>query len=209
MKLLTISLLLVGGLHAQDAAPAGLLKGRLLIRSGNDTSGVITLRTMEYRVYRCHFDEKTLVQNERQRIAMDELRAGDDVEVLTDRDPESGRCYVRSIRLTPPPLLQSRRPPGRSGSGFTRLPLETILPRGNLTYAGIVIRVSDERLVLKTRSDGHKTIVLRSDTRFSDSGIPSDVSSLPMNRHVFVRAGRNIENQIEAYFVAWGDILRP
>jgi hypothetical protein len=30
-----------------------------------------------------------------------------------------------------------------------------------------------------------------------------------MNARVFVRAGRNLDDNIEAYQVMWGDILRP
>jgi hypothetical protein len=87
--------------------------------------------------------------------------------------------------------------------------LDLIFPRGNLTFAGVIAKVSANRVVLHTRREGEKTILLRLDTRYLEAGAPVDAGELKPNTRVFVRAGRNLENQIEAYQIVWGQILEP
>ena len=60
------------------------------------------------------------------------------------------------------------------------------IPRGYLTYSGLVVKNEDSKITLKTRS-GPRTLRLRPDTRYSEASQPL------LNKHVFVRAGRNLE----------------
>jgi hypothetical protein len=84
-----------------------------------------------------------------------------------------------------------------------------VFPRGNLTFAGVVRRLNGQMLVLKTRTEPEQIILLRDDTRYLASGLPSELSKLLVNTRVFIRGGRNIENDLEAYQVIWGEIPGP
>ena len=81
--------------------------------------------------------------------------------------------------------------------------------RGNITVAGVVLQVADGVLVLRTRSNELRRILLRPDTRYFGEGQPLTVSGLPLSTRVFVRAGRNLEGNVEAYQIVWGSILEP
>ena len=102
-----------------------------------------------------------------------------------------------------------KAPPSRARLGAFRSLTESIFPRGNLTFSGVVVHLSPESLVLRTRSDGPKTLLIRPDTRYLEGGSQVDLPALKVNTRVFVRAGRNFEGEIEAYQVVWGEILLP
>jgi len=87
--------------------------------------------------------------------------------------------------------------------------LDYVFPRGNVTFSGVVRRLSPNILVLRTREEPEKLVLLRDDTRFLDSGFPADLSRLAVNTRVFVRGGKNIENDLEAYQIIWGEIAGP
>jgi hypothetical protein len=80
---------------------------------------------------------------------------------------------------------------------------------GNLTLSGVVSRVAGGRLVLHTRDDGQKSILLRADTRYVSNGELVTAAELRPNMRVFVRAGKDLQDQVEAYQVIWGSILTP
>jgi hypothetical protein len=79
---------------------------------------------------------------------------------------------------------------------------------GNLTFAGVVARLNGESLVLRTR-DGEQTLLIRHDTRYVENGDTVEAAQLRPNMRVFIRAGRNLYEQVEAYQVIWGSILDP
>ena len=64
-------------------------------------------------------------------------------------------------------------------------------------------------MVLRTRTQGDVEVVLRGDTRYFAGGRKTDSSELRVNTRVFVRAGHNLDDEIEAYQVVWGAILQP
>jgi len=64
-------------------------------------------------------------------------------------------------------------------------------------------------LYLRSRAGERSAIRLRPDTRFLMEGQPSELGSLRANLVVFVRAGKNLDNEVEAYQVVWGEILQP
>ena len=88
-------------------------------------------------------------------------------------------------------------------------PTLSIAPRGSLTFTGMVLRMDDDGLVLRTRADGEKWILVRHDTRFREDGLRVEPSSLHSSTRVFVRAGKNLDGEIEAYEIVWGEILTP
>jgi hypothetical protein len=62
-------------------------------------------------------------------------------------------------------------------------------------------------LVLHLRGGDVQTILLRKDTRFLKDGEAMEYADLRSNMRVFVRAGKDIYQQVEAYQVVWGNIL--
>jgi len=97
----------------------------------------------------------------------------------------------------------------RRRSSADRIMEERALPLGALTYAGVVFRITGEHLVLRTRDGGEQSVNLRKDTRYLLNGEIVEPETLHLNTRVFVRAGKDLWDQIEAYQVIWGKILEP
>jgi hypothetical protein len=187
---------MVAGAFAQDPAPKGVVRGRLLTVAGSNLSLVTPLGAS----YRCSFDQHTYIERDGQRIFAPALRPDDPVELITD--VKAGDCYTRTVRIVPPSSrIVGMRP--------YRPALDHIFPRGNLTFAGVVRRLNGQVLVLRTREDAEKIVLLRDDTRYLESGLPADFNRLAVNTRVFIRGGRNVENDLEAYQVIWGEIPGP
>ena len=68
--------------------------------------------------------------------------------------------------------------------------------------SGLVVASDGAMFTINTRT-GPRTLKLRADTHYSDATEPL------INKHVFVRAGRNQQGTLEAYQVVWGGILTP
>ena len=83
-----------------------------------------------------------------------------------------------------------------------------LFQEGNLSFAGVVSRLNGQLLVLRTRI-GEQTLLIRQDTRYIDNGDTVEAAQLRPNMRVFVRAGKNLYEQLEAYQVIWGQILEP
>jgi hypothetical protein len=83
---------------------------------------------------------------------------------------------------------------------------ESIIPRGEYQWAGTVSELTPDKLILRTRSDGYKTIALRRDTRYLEDGVVSEWERLQLNTRVSIRAGRNFEGKVEVYQIIWGAV---
>ena len=188
MRGLPVALLLfAAALHAQQTMPVGILRGNLVAWQ----NGSLSIRQADGAVYDCSYDNHTLFQRNRWPIQSSELAGGEPVEVVSDRWPATRACYVRMVSV----VYASPKSPRR------RVPVaEVWVPRGYLAYSGLVVKNEDSKITLKTRS-GARTLRLRPDTRYSEASQPL------LNKHVFVRAGRNLEGVLEAYQVMWGEIL--
>jgi hypothetical protein len=183
---------------AQDEAPLLLLRGEVVQIEGLEFS----IRTADYRVHRYRTDEQTWIERENNRIRFQALQRGDIVDVVSAREPAPPHAKLVKLVLTRPraaPVLPWR-PLGSTSS---------LLTRGNLTFTGIVTEVSEERLVLRLRNGEQKTFQLRYDTTFRGEGRLAERGALPAQTRVFVRAGKNLWDEVEAYEVVWGEILRP
>ena len=205
-------------LLAQEHTFPGIVRGVLLECDGAATTGQFSIRAQgSNEVYRFSFDPKTYMEREERRVAAGELRKGDTVEVVSDRDGSISVHYARTVhvieaRLTPRlPVSAGRYRMNRahpaelpSASGF-----DVFAPRGDITFAGVVTRMTSDRVVLHTRLEGTKTVMLRLDTRYVENGGIVDASDLKPNTRVFVRAGKNLEDQIEAFQIIWGGTLEP
>jgi hypothetical protein len=224
-KVRLAGVLLVSALISAAQIPpqnAASLRGVLLERDAQADGGEFSVRAAGSQVVRYRFDAKTYVEREERPIDVPRLRPGEKVEVLSD--PLSGSLlrYARTIHVidpAPPPRAVTR-PASRLDpslnpsltlaltSGIRPFP-EPLLPRGDMTFSGVVSRLSDGRLVLRTRNAGEQTILLRQNTRFVADGETVAAVELKTNMRVFVRAGKDVFGHVEAYQVVWGGILQP
>ena len=190
--------------------PPPLMRGVLLERDAQVDSGELSVRAADNQVYRFQFDRKTYVEREDQLIDVARLRLGDKVEVVSDKLPASAWRYARTIHVIedPPPPRPVTAGRLRGYRSPTERTVPTV-PTGNLTFSGVVRRLSGERLVLHTRDGGEQAVLLRQDTRYLENGELVDFAALAPNLRVFVLAGKDLYEQVEAYQVIWGKILEP
>jgi Domain of unknown function (DUF5666) len=199
-------LLLLATLTAGAQFPSPEQEGVLLEWDSNVAAGELAIRAQDNQVYRYQFDAKTLAERDTFSGGMGHLRQGDRVTIDSDVVPGSLLRYARTIRVlnVPAPMtLADSRVKTTTFSLLDRLP-----QTGNLTFAGVVSRLNSQSLVLRTRA-GERTLLIRSDTRYVDNGGTVGAAQLQPNMRVFVRAGRNLYEQVEAYQVIWGSILDP
>ncbi len=189
-------------------APA-LVQGVLLERDPQTVSGEFSVRLADSQVLRYRFDAKTYVERDQQTVEVARLVPGEKVEVLSDEGPATSLRYARTVHVLPPPAPVSRQPLTNGRYRAYRTAAEHYIPTGNLTYSGVVSKVNGERLVLHTRGSGDQRIALRPDTRYLQDGEIVNSASLKPNMRVFIRAGRNFYDQVEAYQVIWGRIFEP
>jgi hypothetical protein len=205
------------GLFAADPPPQSApVLGVLLDRDAESASGQFSIRLDTNEVLRYRFDAATAVERNLQSIDVPRLKPGEKLEVASDPLPGTVLRYARAIRvIAEPPPVQAPRPQrptsllGRTRSAADRMAEERMLPVGNLTYAGVVFRLSGDRLVLHTRDGREQSVLLRRDTRYLLNGDIVDPATLKLNTPVFVRAGKDLWDQVEAYQVIWGQILSP
>ena len=191
---------------AAQTRPAALVRGVLLERDTQIAGGQFSVRAADNQVLRYLFDRKTYVERENQLIDVPRLTPGEKVEVVSDVVPGSALRYARTIHVmydAPPP-----RPLSAGRLRAYRASDEPRIPAGTLTYSGVVFRLNHERLLVHTRA-GDQTLLLRKDTRYLQNGEIVEAASLKPNTRVFIRAGKDVYEQLEAYQIVWGNILNP
>lgn len=207
MKSLIITIVLAAvTVTGQESGPIGILRGDLVTWSGTARAGHLTFRSADNRLLECGFDDKTWFERENQHIVISAMKAGDHLELVADHKPPSAACYARTVQIldaTPPRRTASGKPRLRSHNSATEL----FAPRGDMTFAGIVMGINGNWLTLVTRNKDRHMLLLRPDTRYLGGGLPLDRSNLSPQTLVFVRAGRNLDGDVEAYTIVWGDIL--
>jgi hypothetical protein len=209
MKSRTVILVLAtaGPLATQENGPIGILRGDLVSWSGTAQAGSLTFRNADNRLLQCSFDDKTWFERENEHIALSGARVGDHLEIVADRKQASAAtCYARTVQIldmTLPRRTAAGKPRFASHNNATEL----LAPRGDMTFSGIVMSTSGGWLTLRTRDKGTKTLLLRPDTRYLGCGLAQERSNLQPQTLVFIRAGRNLDGDIEAYTIVWGDIL--
>lgn len=183
-----------------------LVYGVLLERDPQPESGQISVRLADNQVLRFRFDAKTYVVREETLVDISRLRIGDRLEVLSDAVPGSLLRYARDIHvLGDAPLLTTRPDRPAARPAYSSLD-DSMLFGADLTFSGVVFRLTADRLVLHTR-DGEKVLDIRPTTRFIADGKAVDAADLKLNTRVFVKAGTGLYGQAQAYQVIWGDIL--
>jgi hypothetical protein len=179
------------------SAPLGILKGDLLEWEGTDKSGELSVRASDNRVFRCSFDLRTYFERDRNRATVSEMKTGDWIELVSDVSAtDSTKCYARTVHVLPPVRPEVLRPLERKIQARRSAFLEGIAPRGNLTLAGVVLRLTQDAMWIRTRSEGEKTVLLRPDTRYLSGGTSVDASELAVNTRVFIRASKNFDNDL-------------
>jgi hypothetical protein len=183
--------------------PSGIFRGKLAGLEGTSAAGEFNATDSTGAAYSCGYDARSYFELNRARVAATKLQTGDPLEVVADRKPGMGACYARIVHVVA--LLPSGR---RIVEAPVRPPrVSEFLPqRGDRSFAGVVVQLEASRMTLKTR-DGQRTLVLRPDTRFLGGGLRVNAAEVPRNTHVFVRAGRNVYGQIEAFQVVWGELV--
>ena len=198
-------LLLGTALSAQTLENAALVRGVVLECDAKPT-GELSIRTSDNEVLRYQFDRKTYAERENRLIEPSRLAPGEQVEIVSDRLAGSRLRYARTVHV-----IEPKAPPRPLSHGRLRAynPKQDPVRTGNLTYSGVIFRLNPSRLMIHTRESGDLAIVLRNDTRYLENGIVVDAASLKPNMRIFVRAGKDVYNEIEAYQVIWGTILDP
>jgi hypothetical protein len=194
----------VGG--AQTAPDAPLVRGTVLECDARP-AGELSIRAADNVVLRYQFDRKTYVERDQQMIEAARLAPGEKVEILSDRMTSYTLRYARTIHViqpVPPPRPQTM---GRYRA--YNAAAEPLLPSGSITYSGVISRLNADHVVLHTREGTDLSILLRKDTRYLEDGQIVEPEQLRPNMRVFVRAGKDVYQQVEAYQVIWGTILTP
>jgi len=197
--------LLTIGLMAEELAPIGIVRGVL---TGCDATH-LTIGDEDSHSFLFVTDARTFIERDHQRITCAKLASGDRMEIVSDRSSEPGARYARLVSVNPELRPRRRTPIVPRAPLKYEDPTLRFAPRGSLTFTGVVLRLESAGLVLRTRIDGEKWIVVRRDTSFREDGLPVEASSLQSSTRVFVRAGMNLDGQVEAYEVVWGQILTP
>ena len=197
VRLLT-GLLLVSALAAQDKPSLGIVHGTLSERKGSD----LRVKTQEDGTVVFRVNLESAIERDRMPVPLDQLFSGASLEIFWEGQIEGVR-YARLVKLLGRQLMTSKMlfPYGSPG--------DSIVPRGTLVLTGIVLRLAADRMVLRTRADGERSLMLRYDTRYKEEGRRVEASALAPSTRVFIRAGKNLDGQLEAYEVVWGQILAP
>jgi hypothetical protein len=73
----------------------------------------------------------------------------------------------------------------------------------------VIAHIDNRNLEIRTTKGERLRFLLRDDTHYFRDGLPAALRELVLNQVVSVRAGRNLDGQFEAFYVMWGEILRP
>lgn len=192
---------------AQTAQQDASVHGTLLERDAQTASGEFSVRLADSEVLRYRFDGRTRVERDRQGIDVARLRPGDTVEVISQDIAGSPLRYASAIRVESTEPVHAV-PLGRIRSSY-RNSIDRFLPTATLAFSGVILRSNAEHVILHTRDGVEQTILLRPDTRYLEDGNVVEAGELKPNMRVFIRAGRTLYNEIEAYQVVWGQILMP
>ena len=198
-----ISLVAAAGWCAAAEMPVGIFRGSLDGWDGTPVSGEIRARNTGGAIVSCGYDGRSYFERARERVSLAALTQGDSIEVLADNKPGSETCYARIVHVLEAGTLAQR--PARPKPPAS-IPLTGPLARGDRSVAGLVMRRESHALWIKTR-EGEQVVFLRPDTRYLDSGVRVDAVAVPLNTRVYVRAGRDVYGDIQAYQVSWGSIL--
>ena len=183
--------------HAQR--PPGFVRGEVT----ENTALSFTVRTSAGDLYRYRADARTWIERDHDRIRAASLAPGEILEVVSDRDPDPVR-YARMVHVIQPVVA---RPLPVSAGGVYRL--KPAAPLTTSVYTGYIVAHDHDRVVLRTRLDGDKSIDLQTDTRYLHNGDQVTSTALvPLTRvSIIVVPGK--DRELVASKITWGDLLQP
>jgi hypothetical protein len=202
---LAVAVAIFAGLAAGQHNVSPLIRGTLIARELLP-SGEFSVRAADSQVFRYRFDTKTYVERDDRLVDIPRLDIGERVEVLSDEGPVSAVRYARTVHVIYP---ETRRAPPQGRFRADRDADGHFGHVSTLSFSGVVANLGAGWVVLHTRAAGDQTIRLRPDTRYLGNGELVDPAALQPNMRVFIRAGRNLYDEVEAYQVIWGEILEP
>jgi hypothetical protein len=206
MRTIGVLLLTAWMTAAQSPNNSPILRG-VVLECDQRPAGELSIRAADNEVLRYQFDKRTYVERDEQMIVPSRLLPGEKVEIVSDQSAGFTLRYARTIHVVQP--AAAVRPQRTAGLPRAYNPRAENVRTGNLTYSGVIYRVNAEKFVLHTRDGGDLAILLRNDTRYLADGQVVDLASLKPNMRVFVRAGKDLYNEVEAYQIIWGTILAP
>ena len=190
---------------ALSAETGAFVRGVLVTCQAQAGTGELSLRDAGGRVLRYRFDHKTYMERENARIDPSRLQAGERVEVVSEAGPDLR--YAMTVHVVPPTARPQALTEGRLRA--YRRAEDHAIPASLSTFSGVVARLGGGLLALRTKEPVLRTILLRRDTRYLESGAIVGAAELKPNMRVFVRAATGIDGELEAYEVIWGEILQP
>jgi hypothetical protein len=214
---ISLALGLIAGTFAAAQPPRDSLRqsptlAGIVVEVDRGPAGQFSIRAQSDEVVRYLFDANTAVSRDQKKVRPDALLPGDRVEVETAPLPGSQIRLARAVRvveLSPNAHPSRTRPAPYHPDAYLSEADRILLNRGNLLMTGVVSRLDDGALVLRTRDRGEQTLRLRGDTKYLERGARAQASDLKPDMRVFVRAGRDLFGAPEVYEVAWGTILQP
>src|SRR4029079_19676547 len=131
----------------------------------------ITIGDEDNHTFKFVTDARTLIERAHQRVSCSQIRSGRRMEIGYDRANEAGSRYARLVSVGKIDAPRRRSVLLPLGPLSREDPTQSYAPRGSLTFAGVVLRLESTGLVLRTRVDGEKWILVRRDTRFREDGL--------------------------------------
>jgi hypothetical protein len=185
--------------HAQIPGQPGLVRGVVVANDPGD----LVVRSSLNVAYHYRLDSKTWIEREQERIRVSDLRPGELLEIVSDREPQLIR-YARLVHVIPKEI------PRKSAfftDGVRRGGGATADDRTLLTFSGIIARKDGPRLTIRTRFDGEIVVLSGEDTKWITNDEPGQKSLI--NERVFIRAERTRNNDLEAIEIVQGADLTP
>jgi hypothetical protein len=184
--------------QGQTPGQPGLVRGVVVANDPGD----LVVRSSLNIAYHYRLDSKTWIEREQERIRVSDLRPGELLEIVSDREPQLIR-YARLVHVIPKEIP-------RKSAFFTdgvRRGGATTDDRTLLTFSGIISRKEGPRLTVRTRFDGEIEVLLDENTKWTTNDERAQRSLI--NERVFIRAERTRNNDLEAIEVIQGAELTP
>jgi hypothetical protein len=201
MRAVFALLLFCASAGAQDDLP--VVRGVVLRRDLGLNGGELRIGDAHNALLRYRFDSHTYIERDNRSVDASELRPGDPVEVVSEEVPGAPLRIARSIHVLPPVLTRRHPPVSPLAAAAAQI------AKANLTFSGLILRVTPSRLVLRPRDGIEQEILLRPDTICVYNDGVVGTGRLAPNMRVSVRAATNVAGKVEAYQVVWGSILTP
>ena len=193
----------------QDSPPFRILRGEVLTWDVGAGGGLFSFLGPDNRIKTCEAEAAAYYMSGERRIDAAHFRRGATIEVVADmRGGRPDECKALTVYLRVAPMNRLMMPV-RLPADPARALLDNLWARGNLTYSGVVRHIQPDLIILRVRSGQEQVVLLREDTAYSQSGRPVVARELGEQTRVFVRGGKNLFGQVEAYHIMWGLVPFP